>query len=109
MQSCFKIDLDLVKLSNVKILCLQARVFLVTIVKWGCLGKDISNWPGFQDSYCLNLQRELSKRLTLSAVLKIFVTEDLFIYIYFLSFEENHRNRISRAGKNLSNDFARFP
>ena len=28
------------------------------------------------------------------------VTEGLFIYIYFLSFEENHRNRISRAGKN---------
>ena len=50
MQSCFKIDLGLIKLSNVKILCLQARVFLVTIMKWGMSGQDISN---FQDSYCL--------------------------------------------------------
>ena len=39
----------------------------------------------------------------------IFVTEDLFIYIYFLLSEENHQNRISRAGeKNFSNDFALF-
>ena len=68
------------------------------------LGKDISNWPGFQDSYCLNLQRTLAKRLTLSAVL-IFVTEGWFIY---LSFEESHRNRISRAGKKISPTISLF-
>ena len=65
------------------------------------LGKDFSNWPGFQDSYCSNLQIVPYKRLTLSAA-SIFVTEGLFIYIYFLLFEENHQNRISRAGEKIS-------
>ena len=73
------------------------------------LGKDNSVWPGFQDSYCSNLQLVPCKRLTLSAA-SIFVIEGLFIYIYFWLFEENHQNRISRAGgKNFSNDFALFP
>ena len=55
----------------------------------------------------LNLQRALSKRLTLSAVL-IFVTKGWFIYIYFLSFEENYRDRISRAGKRISPTISLF-
>ena len=38
----------------------------------------------------------------------IFATEDLFIYIYFLSFEENHQNRISRAGKKFLQRFRSF-
>ena len=50
----------------------------------------------------------ICKRLTLSAA-SIFVTEGLFIYIYFLLFEESHENRISRAGEKISpNDFALF-
>ena len=41
------------------------------------------------------------QKLTLSAA-SIFVTEGLFVYIYFLLLEENHQNRIPRAGeKNL--------
>ena len=64
-------------------------------------GKDISNWPGFQDSYCLNLQRALSKRLTLSAVL-IFVTEGWFIYIYSC-----HLKKI-RARKKISPTISLF-
>ena len=72
------------------------------------LGKDTNIWPGFQDSYCLNPQLVLCRRLILSTA-SIFVTEGLFIYIYFLSFEENHQNRISRAGEKIfSNDFALF-
>ena len=39
--------------------------------------------------------------LALSAA-SIFVTEGLFIFIYFLLFEENHENRISRAGEKIS-------
>ena len=49
----------------------------------------------------------LCKRLTLSAA-SIFVTECLLIYICFLLFEENHQNRIFRAGEKFSNDFALF-
>ena len=84
MQSCFKFELGLLKLFIVSFLCLKARVSLVTITY---LGKDTSIWLGFQDSYCSNLQLVLCKRLTLSAA-SVFVTEGLFIYIYFLLFEE---------------------
>ena len=72
------------------------------------IGKDASIWPRFEDLCCSKLQLVLCKILTLSAA-SIFVTEGLFICIYFLLFEENHQNRISRAGeKNFSNDFALF-
>ena len=66
----------------------------------GYLGKDRSIIPGFHDLHCWNLQIVLSIILTLSAA-SIFVAEGLFIYIYFLLFEENHQNRISRAGENI--------
>ena len=41
------------------------------------------------------------QRLTLSAA-SIFVAEGLFMSIYFLLFEENHENRISRAREKIS-------
>ena len=52
-------------------------------------------------------QLVLCKRLTLSTA-SIFVIEGLFIHLYFLSSEENHQNRISRAGGKFFNDFALF-
>ena len=61
----------------------------------------------FEDLYCSKLQLVLCKRLTLSAA-SIFVTQGLFIYIYFLSFEENHENRISRAGEKTLQRFRSF-
>ena len=56
-----------------------------------------------------NLRRALSKRLTLSAVL-IFVTESLFIYIYFISchFKEIIEIRFPELEKQICNDFAPF-
>ena len=71
------------------------------------LGKDSSICPGFQDSYCSNLQLVVCKRFTLSAP-SIFVTEGLFIYIYFLLLEENHQNRISRVGEKNSPKISLF-
>ena len=64
----------------------------MTIMKWRI---------SFHDSHCSNLKIVLCKRLILSAA-SIFVAEGLFIYIYFLLFEENHQNRISRAGEKIS-------
>ena len=64
-------------------------------------------WPDVQDSYFPNLQLVLRKRLTLSAA-SIFVTEGLFIYIYFLLFEENRQNRTSRAGEKISSTISLF-
>ena len=51
--------------------------------------------------HTVHLQLVLYKRLTLSAA-SVFVTEGLFICIYFLLFEENYQNRISRAGEKIS-------
>ena len=71
------------------------------------LGKDTGIWPVFQVSYCSNLQLVLCKGLTLSAA-SIFVTESLFVYIFFLLFEENHQNRIFRAGEKISPTISLF-
>ena len=68
---------------------------------------DTSIWSGFEDLYCSSLQLVLHKRLTLS-VASIFVTEGLFTYIYFRLFEENHENRISRAGEKISPTISLF-
>ena len=68
------------------------------------LGKDTSIWPGFQDSYCSNLRLVLCKILILLTN-SIFVSEGLFIYIYFLLFEENHQNRISRSEEKILQRF----
>ena len=73
----------------------------MTVMKWRISGQGCKHLTRFQDSYCSNLQLVLCKRLALSAA-SIFVTEGLFIYIYFLLFEENHQNRIFKAGEKIS-------
>ena len=47
MQGCFKIDLGSIRLSDVKILCLKARAFLMTIVKWGMSGQGYKQLSRF--------------------------------------------------------------
>ena len=79
----------------------ESKGFLWLSWNGAYLVKDTSIWPSFQDSYCLKLQLVLCKRLILSAA-SIFVTEGLFIYIYFLLFEENHKDRSFRAGEEIS-------
>ena len=82
----------------------ESRSLLVTVMKWRISGQRYKHLTRFSRF----IQLVLCKRLTLSTAL-IFVTEGLFIYIYFLLSEENPQNRISRAGeKNFSNDFALF-
>ena len=74
----------------------------MTIMKWRIYGQEYKHLTkSARFGYCSNLQLVLCKRLSLSAA-SIFVTEGLFIYIYFLLFEENHRNWISRAGEIIS-------
>ena len=91
MQSCFKIDLGLISMSESK----------------SCVGdyhKMAHIWAriqAFDQVFEIHTVQTCSwyyaKELTLLAA-SIFVTESLFIYIYFLLFEESHHNRISRAG-----------
>ena len=79
----------------------------MTIMKWGISGQAYNHLTRVQDPHCSNLQLVLRKKLILSTA-SVFVTEGLFMYIYFLLFEENHQNRISEAGEKISNDFALF-
>ena len=76
----------------------------MTITKWCISEQGYKHLTWFSRFVLFNLQLVLCKRLTLS----IFATDGLLIYIYFLLFEENHQNWISRAGEpeNFSNDFA---
>ena len=67
----------------------------------GISGLGYKHLTRFQISYCSNLQLVLCKRLTLSAA-PIFVTEGLFIYIYFLLVEKNLQNWVSRVGDKIS-------
>ena len=66
---------------------------LVTVMKWRIPGQGYKHLIGIS-RFVLFKQY---KRLTMSAA-SIFVTEGLFMDIYFLLFEENLQNRISRAG-----------
>ena len=88
-------DIGFIKLSNVSLVYLKGRVFLVSIIK-RCICRRYKY-----------LMVVACKRLTLSVGV-IFVIEHLFVYIYFLLFEENRENRISRTGEKMSNDFALF-
>ena len=73
----------------------------MTIVKWGIPGQGYKQLTRLSRFVLFKPAASTIQKKTVSAVL-IFVTEGWFIYIYFLSFEENHRNRISRAGKKIS-------
>ena len=79
----------------------------MTVMKWRISGQRYKHLTGFQDSYCSNLQLALLKRLSLPAA-SIVVTEGLFIYIYFLLFEENRQNQIFRAGEKISPTISLF-
>ena len=55
----------------------------MTIVKRGISGqryKQLTRLVLFKDSYCLNLQRALSKRLTLSAVLTLSLKAGVYTF-----------------------------
>ena len=75
----------------------------MTVMKWCISEQGYKHLNRFSRFVLFILQLVICKRLTLS----IFVTDGLFIYIYFLLFEENHQNWISRAGEKIfSNDLA---
>ena len=79
----------------------------MTIVKWGISGQGYKQLTRLSGSVLFKPAASTIQRLTLSAIL-IVVTEGWFIYIYFRSFEANHRNRISRAGKKISPTISLF-
>ena len=87
--------------------CLKARVFLVTIIKWRIPGQEYKHLTRFSSFILLKPAASTMQKITLSAA-SIFVTEGLFIYIYFLLFEENHQNRILELEKKFLQRFRSF-
>ena len=75
----------------------QSKSFLVSIMKWCMSGQGYKHLTRF--SRFLLFKPAVS---TMRTINPIFVTEGFFIFIYFLLFEENHQNQISRAGKKIS-------
>ena len=89
------------------LLCLKARVFSVTIMKWRISGPGYKQLTRFSRFVLFKPSASTMQKLTLQPA-SIFVTEGLFIYIYFLLFEENHQNRISRAEEKISPTISLF-
>ena len=88
----------------------ESKSLLVTVMNWRISGQGYKQFTRFSRFVLFKPAASTMQKinLTLSAVL-IFVSKGLFIYIYFLLFEENHQTRISRVGeKNFSNNFALF-
>ena len=77
----------------------------MTIVRWVISGQGYKKLTRLSRFVPYKPAASVIQKITLSAVL---ITEGWFIYIYFLSFEENHRNRISRAGKKISPTISLF-
>ena len=74
-------------------------------MKWCLSGQGYKHLaPGFQDSYCSNFRLLLCKILILLTQ-SFFVSGSLFIYIYFLLFEENRQDRISRSEEKILQRF----
>ena len=78
----------------------------MTNMKWRISGQGYRHLTRFS-GFVLFKPTASAKRLTLSAA-SILVTKGLFIYIYFLLFEENPQNRISKAGEKISPTISLF-
>ena len=85
----------------------ESKSFLNTIMKWHTSGQGYKHLTRFSRFVLFEHAAGTIKRLTVSAA-SIFVTEGLFMYIHFLLFEENHQNRISRAGEKILQRFRSF-
>ena len=73
----------------------ESKSYLVTIMKWRISEQGCKHLTKIRSAV------STMQRITLSAS-SVFVTERLFIHIYFLLFEENCQNRVSRARDKIS-------
>ena len=85
----------------------EIKSFLVTIVKWHISGEGYKRLIRFSKFVLFKTAASTMQKITSSAA-SIFVSEGLFIYIYFLLLEENQQNRISRAGEKISQTISLF-
>ena len=108
MQSCSRIDLGLIKLPNLKFLCLKARVFWWLSWNGAYLGKDISIWPGFQVSYCSNLQLLTMQKINPAGCFNLCHWRVVRIHLFPVISRKSSKSDFQSWRKNFSNDFALF-
>ena len=85
----------------------ESKRFLVTIMKWRISGQGYKHLARFSRFIVSEPAASTMQKINLSTA-SVFVTEGLFIRIYFLLFKENHQNRISRAGEKIYQRFRSF-
>ena len=85
----------------------ESSNFLVTIMNWRISGQGYEHFTRFSGFICSNQQLVLCKRLTLSAA-SIFVTEGLFIHIYFMLFEKKSSKSDFQSWKKISRRISLF-
>ena len=85
----------------------EIKSFLVAIMKWHISGEGYKHLIRFSRFILFKTAASTMQKITSSAA-SIFVSEALFIDIYFLLFEENQQNRISRAGEKISQTISLF-
>ena len=78
----------------------------MTIIKWHISGQGYKHLTGFPRF--LLFEPAVSTMQKINSVSFLHITEGLFIYIFFLLFEENLQNRISRAGEKISPTISLF-
>ena len=87
----------------------ESKRFLVTIMKWRIPGQGYEHLTRFSRLLFFKPTASTVQKIKpVSCFIEVFVTEGLFLYIYFLLFEENHQNRISRAGEKMSPTISLF-
>ena len=79
---------------------------MVTIMERRISGQGYNHLTRFSKFVLFKPTASTMKKIKPAA--SIFVTEGLIRYIYFLLFEENHQNRISRAGEKILQRFHSF-
>ena len=84
--------------------CLKARVILVTIMKW-CISEQ--RIQAFDQVFKIRTVQPVAG--TMQKINSVNLCHRrLPIYIYFLLFEENHQNWISKTGEKISPTISLF-
>ena len=79
----------------------------MTIIKWHISGQGYKHLTGFSRFLLFEPAVSTIQKINSVSCFNLFA-EGLFIYIYLLLFEENHQNRISRAGEKISPTISLF-
>ena len=108
MQSCFKIDLGLIKLSNGLFLCLKARVFLMTIMKWRISGQGYKHLSRFSRFVFSEPTASTIQKINPVSCFNLCHWRFVHIHLFPVIWRKSSKSDFQSWRKNFSNDFALF-